>query len=423
MLRGAKASSPLMELKPSDRCPGLQYLDDVDPGGVADMAGLKPGDYLLAINGYDVRCASHERVVELIRSSGSLVNMTVISPRNFNTGVPLNNDINGSLNNNNNLGSRQCVTLPRKMGGIVGRIVAPQPPRRDPNTTLSVGRARAKSMVAGLEGNDDKDDEDILASAKSVSSESVHQRHPHSGVSTPTSQPRTASIKSRPTSSRITAAELEELFQRQQGENRSDNRYSAMMTTSRFQSGIDSGSSTPPVSPQKSGPLVYASVAEMKRKKTHKTGTLKGKPCAIPIVNTNLKRNFHSTPDLASQMKNDNSIPSNWNDTMAFKGHRSQDDINALRRSYLPPPNHPPPPPPVGQVVKVDVSRKSEYDSTVALQQKLAQNNKQVQDSEIMSSFRPATNAKLYASPQGLKAVEYRSRTIDGSSNNGTLVR
>lgn len=39
-----------MQLKPSDRCPALQYLDDVDPGGVADLAGLKPGDYLLAVS-------------------------------------------------------------------------------------------------------------------------------------------------------------------------------------------------------------------------------------------------------------------------------------------------------------------------------------------------------------------------------------
>lgn len=49
ILRGAKASSPLMQLKPSPRCPALQYLDDVDPGGVADMAGLKPGDFLLLV--------------------------------------------------------------------------------------------------------------------------------------------------------------------------------------------------------------------------------------------------------------------------------------------------------------------------------------------------------------------------------------
>lgn len=45
VLRGAKASSPLMQLKPSERFPALQYLDGVDPGGVADMAGLKPGKY------------------------------------------------------------------------------------------------------------------------------------------------------------------------------------------------------------------------------------------------------------------------------------------------------------------------------------------------------------------------------------------
>lgn len=49
VLRGAKAASPLMQLKPSERCPGLQYLDDVDPGGVADIAGLQPGDFLLAV--------------------------------------------------------------------------------------------------------------------------------------------------------------------------------------------------------------------------------------------------------------------------------------------------------------------------------------------------------------------------------------
>lgn len=52
VLRGAKAASPLMQLKPSERCPGLQYLDDVDPGGVADLSGLKPGDFLLDVSGF-----------------------------------------------------------------------------------------------------------------------------------------------------------------------------------------------------------------------------------------------------------------------------------------------------------------------------------------------------------------------------------
>lgn len=58
---------------------------------------------------------------------------------------------------------------------------------------------------------------------KSSSVESMHQQS-LSSASTPTQggpgtpvQLRTASIKSRPTSSRITAAELVELFQRQTG--------------------------------------------------------------------------------------------------------------------------------------------------------------------------------------------------------------
>ena len=41
VLRGAKAASPLMDMIPSHKCPSLQYMDDVDPGGVADLAGIK----------------------------------------------------------------------------------------------------------------------------------------------------------------------------------------------------------------------------------------------------------------------------------------------------------------------------------------------------------------------------------------------
>ena len=54
-------------------------MDDVDPGGVADMAGVNKGDFLLAINNEDVTQASHERVVTLIRHSGELVRLTVVT--------------------------------------------------------------------------------------------------------------------------------------------------------------------------------------------------------------------------------------------------------------------------------------------------------------------------------------------------------
>ncbi|EAT44279.1 AAEL004337-PA, partial [Aedes aegypti] len=441
ILRGAKASSPLMQLKPSPRCPALQYLDDVDPGGVADMAGLKPGDFLLAINNEDVTCASHEHVVDLIRNSGSLVSMTVITlPHNLVNSMMENVMAGGSSSIGDGsqhsgsgmstpVSSRQCSTLPRRMNGgpasLAGcKLPAPMPPRRDPKTTLSVGRARAKSMVAGLEGGGEKDDDELPNQTKSTSAESIHQQS-QSAINTPTQggpgtpvQPRTASIKSRPTSSRITAAELEELFQRQQGVDA--NRCSMLMTSSRFQSGFDSGAATPPTSPQK-GPIVYASVAEMKRKKSSKIGTLKGRPIPIPQVGSDLRRTFHSTPDLAAGTLTPSA---SWFNTVGHKGHRSQDDVYSLHMSMqrlnLPPPNHPPPPPPIGQVVKVDISRGSEYECLTALQKHIQQKAKQrskIQEAEIMSSFKPASNAKLYASPQDIRNVGYRTTSVASSSS------
>lgn len=344
------------------------------------------------------------------------------------------------------IATRQCATLPRRLSGP-GKLPAPAPPRRDPRTTLSVGRARAKSMVAGLENGGEKDDDDSANHTKCNSIESINHTIGHSSaMSTPTAhgpgtptQPRVASIKSRPTSSRITAAELEELFSRQHGTDSENNRFSTMMTSSRFQSsGMDSSATTPPASPNKA-PLVYASVADMKRKQKGKTGTLKGRPVAIPTVQSELKRSFHSTPDLATGLNNStNSIT--W--TQTFKNHRSQDDMHNLNMSMsrlnLPPPTCPPPPIPavVGQVVKVDV--KSEYESTVNLQKQIQQKMQQMQqqksqqqaeETEIMSSFRPGSNAKVYASPQDLKAIAIKQRVdtavpppVNNVPNNSTTV-
>jgi hypothetical protein len=82
--------------------------------------------------------------------------------------------------------------------------------------------------LAVAEGGGEKDEGDGLetdglvggsaGTTKSNSAESVHhQQGQGTGGSNTPVQPRTASIRARPTSSRITAAELEELFQRQQG--------------------------------------------------------------------------------------------------------------------------------------------------------------------------------------------------------------
>ena len=68
VLRGAKSTSPLMELRPTERCPALQYLDDVDPGGVAERAGLKKWDFILAVSTW----RAMERMEGLRYSGGAL---------------------------------------------------------------------------------------------------------------------------------------------------------------------------------------------------------------------------------------------------------------------------------------------------------------------------------------------------------------
>nr|CAD7264682.1 unnamed protein product [Timema shepardi] len=425
VLRGAKATSPLMELQPSERCPALQYLDDVDKGGVADMSGLKKGDYLLAINGEDVSAASHEHVVDLIRRSGDLVSMTVVSVGAFTMGgVP--NSKSSSLLPGGVVGhQRQYATLPRKMNNTatIGRSPAPLPPRRDPKTTLSVGRARARSMVAGLEGGGEKEGnvDDLEGgvvgpgTAKSSSAESIHQGS-GTGSNTPV-QPRTASIRARPTSSRITAAELEELFQRQQG-------VPSEVMSSHFQV-TTPGVTSQPSSPARA-PRVYASVAEMKRSKGKANSRVR-------FVNSgsDLHRNFHSTPDLAQS-----GVHVTTMDYRVPKGHRSQEDVAALilmsggvvvGRPPLPPPTHPPPPPPtMGQVVKVDISRTtakpagnagSEYANTGTGSKADPNAGGDSSDGGVMSSFRPANSAKLYASPEDVKTVGYRSRSLPAHSS------
>ena len=59
--------------------PPLQYISAVVEGGPAAEAEVKPGDRLLAVNDVNVEGVEHQRVVDLIRSSGKKVKLTLVS--------------------------------------------------------------------------------------------------------------------------------------------------------------------------------------------------------------------------------------------------------------------------------------------------------------------------------------------------------
>ncbi|XP_056603893.1 SH3 and multiple ankyrin repeat domains protein 3 isoform X4 [Triplophysa dalaica] len=179
VLRGAKAETPIEEFTPTPAFPALQYLESVDLEGVAWRAGLRTGDFLIEVNGVSVVKVGHRQVVSLIRQGGSRLVMKVVS-----------------------------VTRKPDTGDVV-RKKAPPPPKRDPSTSLTL---RSKSMTAELEElasrrrRGEKLDE-MLSSPK----EPVVVMRPRP----PDADSRAATVKPRPTSRRITQAEISSLLERQ----------------------------------------------------------------------------------------------------------------------------------------------------------------------------------------------------------------
>ncbi|XP_077956924.1 SH3 and multiple ankyrin repeat domains protein 3 isoform X8 [Gasterosteus aculeatus] len=175
VLRGAKAETPIEEFAPTPAFPALQYLESVDQGGVAWRAGLRTGDFLIEVNGADVVKVGHRQVVSLIRQGGSRLLMKVVS-------------------------------VSRKSETNLVRKKAPPPPKRAPSTSLTL---RSKSMTADLEDiarrrRFDKLDEMLAGGQQEV----VLRGRPSDDF-------RAATVKQRPTSRRITQAEINSLFERQ----------------------------------------------------------------------------------------------------------------------------------------------------------------------------------------------------------------
>ncbi|CAI5786714.1 and multiple ankyrin repeat domains 3 [Podarcis lilfordi] len=169
VLRGAKAETPIEEFTPTPAFPALQYLESVDVEGVAWRAGLRTGDFLIEVNGVNVVKVGHKQVVSLIRQGGNHLVMKVVS-----------------------------VSRKPESEDIV-RKKAPPPPKRAPSTTLTL---RSKSMTAELEELE-KLDEILAAAEPSLRADIVE------------ADSRAATVKQRPTSRRITPAEISSLFERQ----------------------------------------------------------------------------------------------------------------------------------------------------------------------------------------------------------------
>ncbi|XP_044286636.1 SH3 and multiple ankyrin repeat domains protein 3-like [Varanus komodoensis] len=163
------AETPIEEFTPTPAFPALQYLESVDVEGVAWRAGLRTGDFLIEVNGVNVVKVGHKQVVSLIRQGGNHLVMKVVSV------------------------SRK----PEPEDAV--RKKAPPPPKRAPSTTLTL---RSKSMTAELEELEKLDE--ILAAAE-----------PSLRADLAEADSRAATVKQRPTSRRITPAEISSLFERQ----------------------------------------------------------------------------------------------------------------------------------------------------------------------------------------------------------------
>ena len=70
---------PSVRFEPTATIPALQFFEGVDMNGMAMRAGLKPGDFLLEINGTDVRRANHDQVVQLIQAAEETITLKVIT--------------------------------------------------------------------------------------------------------------------------------------------------------------------------------------------------------------------------------------------------------------------------------------------------------------------------------------------------------
>ncbi|XP_040569344.1 uncharacterized protein Prosap isoform X2 [Lepeophtheirus salmonis] len=432
VLRGAKAASPLMEIIPSEKCPGLQYMDDVDPEGVADMAGIKKGDFLIAINGDDVTQASHETVVNLIRKSGDSVALTIVT-------INIDHIREMEYSNGGSPASiskaRAYSTLPRKMQGR-SMVAPPPPPKRDPSTTLSVGRAKARSMVANLAALEVLDRAINEHDSNSIENKFNIELLPSSSpkMSSPTiaatSQTNTKSPSNSQKSSPVKTKDETPIYQQ------SGKYYSKNGTVLRKEF-----YSTPALNGQAGDKKDVA--IDVVERKIHSQEDINKATLSQDIVDSKKTINDEDKSERGTQGYF--TLPSKTKQKKSLELHDGYRTLTKIRpvattakppmvintSPTLPPPEHPPPPPPSTQVVKVDSSNipnspPSDYAKverkTVPTSPPASSDSPLSPTSGVMSSFKPSDNAKLYASPESIHALGYRiPQKHGGSPLNGPI--
>uniref|UniRef100_A0A914LRZ1 Uncharacterized protein n=1 Tax=Meloidogyne incognita TaxID=6306 RepID=A0A914LRZ1_MELIC len=307
ILRGARyADSMQLDFRPTLTIPALQFFEGVDMQGMAMRAGLRPGDFLLEINGVDVRAASHEQVVELIHQCGDTITLKVVTidvdllarEQQLQNTQHLQQQIYTSSSGINYATvGRRNHSVPRLNGSSTTENPAnlppppPPPPQRDPSTTLSFGRRSfaASQFTAAVDVHNYSPNNSTLPCDVLPNSSVTFPQQQLTFVPIE-QQTRCASVKLTKSVRRISAAELEHLMVQQGSSNSSDQQKQQIVEQQTSQNnnvGI---------------PKRFTSVAEMKRRKQQ----------SVRNSNNNdqnqLMKSSISTPDLQAAEGNENNI-------------------------------------------------------------------------------------------------------------------
>uniref|UniRef100_A0A915LP16 Uncharacterized protein n=1 Tax=Meloidogyne javanica TaxID=6303 RepID=A0A915LP16_MELJA len=307
ILRGARyADSMQLDFRPTLTIPALQFFEGVDMQGMAMRAGLRPGDFLLEINGVDVRAASHEQVVELIHQCGDTITLKVVTidvdllarEQQLQNTQHLQQQIYTSSSGINYATvGRRNHSVPRLNVSSTTENPAnlppppPPPPQRDPSTTLSFGRRSfaASQFTAAVDVHNYSPNNSTLPCDVLPNSSVTFPQQQLTFVPIE-QQTRCASVKLTKSVRRISAAELEHLMVQQGSSNSSDQQKQQIVEQQTSQNnnvGI---------------PKRFTSVAEMKRRKQQ----------SVRNSNNNdqnqLMKSSISTPDLQAAEGNENNI-------------------------------------------------------------------------------------------------------------------